>query len=61
MDLGFDPSTTLVMRHAWSETESLCSTIGTAAALTVENTKYGPKFRSWKPVSTPAVSRRISS
>ena len=61
MDLGFDPSTTLVMHHAGSETESLRSTIGAAAALTVEDTKYGPRFRPWKPLPTRAVSRRIAS
>jgi hypothetical protein len=51
--LGFDPSITLVMRHAGSETES--------AALTVEDTKYGPRLRPWKPLSTLAVSRKIAS
>jgi hypothetical protein len=59
--LGFDPSITLVMRHAGSETECLRSTIGAAAALTVEDTKYGPRLRPWKPLSTLAVSRRIAS
>ena len=59
--LGFDPSITLVMRHAGSETESLRHTIGAAAALTVEDTKYGPRLRPWKPLSTLAVSRRIAS
>lgn len=61
MDLGFDPSTTLVMRRVGSGTESLRATIGAAAALTVEDTKYGPEFRPWKPISTPAVRRRIAS
>ena len=61
MDLGFDPSTTLVMHHAGPETESLRSTIGAAATLTVEDTQYGPRFRPWKPISTPAVPRRIAS
>jgi hypothetical protein len=60
MDLGFDPNTTLVMRHAGSETECLRATIGAAAALTVEDTKYGPRLRPWKPISTPAVPRRIA-
>jgi hypothetical protein len=59
--LGFDPGIALVMRHAGSETECLRSTIGAAAALTVEDTKYGPEFRPWKPLSTLAVSRRIAS
>ena len=61
MDLGFDPTTILLMRHAGSETECLRSTIGVAAALTVEDTDYAPRFRPWKPISTRAVSRRIAS
>jgi hypothetical protein len=59
--LGFDPGITLLMRHAGSETECLRATIGAAAALTVEDTKFGPEFRHWKPLSTQAVSRRIAS
>ena len=59
--LGFDPGITLVMRHAGSETECLRSTIGAAATLTVEDTTYGPRLRPWKPLPTPAVSRRIAS
>lgn len=35
---GYDPKSTLVMRHA--------------GVLTVEETKYGPKLRRWKPLST---------
>jgi hypothetical protein len=58
--LGFGPGITLVMRYAGSETECLRATIGAAAALTVEDTKYGPEFRPWKPISTPAVPRRIA-
>ena len=61
MTSGFDPSTTLVMHHAGSETESLRATIGAAAALTVEDTTYGPRLRPWKPLPTRAVSRRIAS
>jgi len=59
--LGFDPGITLVMRHAGSETECLRSTIGTAAALTVEDTAYGPRLRPWKPLPTRTASRSIAS
>jgi hypothetical protein len=61
INLGLDPSITLLMHSTGSETESLRSTIGTGAALTVENTKYGPRLRPWKPFSTLAVPRRIAS
>jgi hypothetical protein len=59
--LGFGPGISLVMRHSGSDTVCLRATIGTAAALTVEDTQYGPRFRPWKPISTQAVSRRIAS
>jgi hypothetical protein len=61
MDLGFDPSISLMMHHSGSDTVCLRATIGAAAALTVEDTQYGPRFRPWKPISTQAVSRRIAS
>ena len=61
MDLGFAPSISLVMHHSGSDTVCLRATIGAAAALTVEDTQYGPRFRPWKPISTQAVSRRIAS
>jgi hypothetical protein len=61
MDLGFDPSISLVMHHSGSDTVCLRATIGAAAVLTVEDTQYGPRFRPWKPISTPAVPRRIAS
>lgn len=37
------------MRYAGSEVDSLRGKIGAAAALTVEETPSGPKFRSWTP------------
>jgi hypothetical protein len=61
IDLGFDPSINMVMRHAGSETDCLHATIGDAAALTAQDTKFAPEFRRWKPISTPAVRRRIAS
>jgi hypothetical protein len=39
---GVDPDTKIVMRHTGSETTSLRSTVGAAAALTVDES--GPKF-----------------
>jgi hypothetical protein len=58
---GYDPDITLIMRHAGSDTHSLSAKLETAAALTVEETPYGPKFRRWKPFSTLAVSPRNAS
>jgi hypothetical protein len=57
---GYDPKTTLILRHAGSETESLECRLATAAGLTVEETKYGPKLRRWKPLSTLAVAPRTA-
>ena len=57
---GYDPDTTLIMRHAGSGTNSLRAKLGTAASLTIEETDYGPKLRRWKPFSTLAVDLRIA-
>jgi hypothetical protein len=48
---GVDPNTILVMRHSGSQTDSLRARLGVAAGLTIEETKYGPKLRRWKPFS----------
>jgi hypothetical protein len=53
-------SITLVMRHAGSDTECLRAPLATAAALSVEETPYGPKLRRWKAIPTLAVAPRIS-
>jgi len=46
---GYPADAIMVMRHADSAFESLRSTIGTAARLTVENTEQGkPDFRPWR-------------
>lgn len=58
---GYDPDTTLILRHAGSETDSLRAELGTAASLTVEETAYGPRVRRWKPISTLAVRAGIAS
>jgi hypothetical protein len=56
--MGCRPSMKLVMRHDGSKTISLRSTIATAAALTVEETKFGPRFRPLTPISTLEASPR---
>jgi hypothetical protein len=57
---GYDPLSILVMRRTGSEIYCLRSVLATAAGLTVEETKYGPKLRRWKPLSTPAVAPRTA-
>jgi hypothetical protein len=57
---GYDPDTTLILRHAGSDTDCLRARLGTVASLTVEETPYGPKVRRWKPISTLAVAPRIA-
>jgi hypothetical protein len=57
---GHDYNTTLLLRHAGSDTDSLRVKLGTAASLTVEETGYGPQLRRWKPISTLAVAPRIA-
>jgi hypothetical protein len=57
---GHDCDTTLFLRHADSDTDSLRANLGTAASLTVEETKYGPRLRRWKPISTLAVAPKIA-
>lgn len=51
---GYDPDTTLILRHAGSETDCLRARLKKAASLTVEETVYGPRVRRWKPISTLA-------
>jgi hypothetical protein len=59
-DLGMDGAAVLVMRNADSNTECLRATIGVAAALTVEESGFGPVFRRHRtgsptPVEAPAM------
>ena len=56
---GYVPETILVMRHAGSVTYCLKSSLATAASLTVEDTKYGPRLRPWRALSTLEGARRI--
>ena len=57
---GYDPSVTLIMCHAGSDTAGLRAKLRIAATLTVEETDFGPKLRGWKPFSTPEGSSRIA-
>ena len=50
---GYSSSTVLVMRHSGSATDSLTTTIGEAAKLTVEEGPHGPQFRRYRPRHTP--------
>ena len=59
--IGYDPNTELTLRHAGSNADSLSARLGTAASLTVEETKCGPQFRRWKPIPALAVAPRIAS
>src|SRR5262245_45037284 len=45
---GVDPATPLTMRHERSSTDSLSSTVGKAAKLTVGE-EPSPRFRPWVP------------
>ncbi len=45
VEVGYDPDTTLVLRHEGSGTDSLQARLGTAASLTVEETPFGPRLR----------------
>jgi len=57
---GYDPSVTLIMCHAGTDTMSLRAKLGVAARFTVEETDYGPKLRCWKPISTLEGRSRIA-
>jgi hypothetical protein len=48
---GIDPAARVVMRHAGSATDALITTVGAAAALTVEEGDGVARFRPWKPFS----------
>jgi hypothetical protein len=45
---GADPSVLLVLRHSDSHADALKARIGTAAKLTVEESNFGPVFRSFR-------------
>jgi hypothetical protein len=50
-DLGYDPTTLLVMRHLGSDTDCLTAQIGAAAKLRVKEDRRGPRFVQWEPIS----------
>jgi hypothetical protein len=58
---GYDSDLSLVLRHKESKIDCLRVKLGTAATLSVEETKYGPKVRRWKPIPALAVTPRIAS
>jgi len=49
LDLGHDPTTVLVMRHAGSDTDCLTAQIGVAAKLRVKEDRGRPRFVPWEP------------
>ena len=49
IDLGYEPTTVLVMRHAGSDTNCLTAQIGVAAKLRVKEDRNGPRFALWEP------------
>jgi hypothetical protein len=49
LELGYDPSTILVMGHVGSPTECLRGRIGAAAELIVHETPWGPVFQKASP------------
>src|SRR5450759_1501882 len=54
LDLGYDPTALLVLRHAGSETDCLTAKIGAAAKLTVKEDRGWPRFVPWD-----ALPRRV--
>ena len=51
IELGHDPTTVLVMRHAGSDTDCLTAQIGAAAKLTVKEDRGRPRLVPWEPIS----------
>jgi hypothetical protein len=53
---GVDPATPIAVRHESAEYDSLRSTLGFAAGLTIEeNEKVGPRLARWKAFSRSDV------
>lgn len=55
---GVDPTTEFVMRHSSRTDDVLRATVGAAAALTVEETGRGPRFRKFRSYDAPATLSR---
>ena len=51
IDLGYEPTTVLVMRHAGSDTDCLTAQIGAAAKLRVKEDRGRLRFVGWEPIS----------
>jgi hypothetical protein len=58
--LGIAPETTIILRHAGSLTDSLRSTVGSAAELSVREDRCGPRFSAWKAMPLRAVEAPIA-
>ena len=59
---GANPTDIIAMRHAGSPHDALRSTVGGAAALTVEEgEKVGPRFVRWKAFSRSDVQAPVRS
>src|SRR5262249_8464752 len=50
LDLGYDPTAVLVMRHAGSDADSLTAQIGMAAKLRVKEDRRGLRIVQWEPI-----------
>jgi hypothetical protein len=63
---GYNPASTLEMRHAGSDTVALRAPLGKAAKLTVEEGPHGPRFVSFRTnpktrVAAPPIAPSIGS
>jgi hypothetical protein len=55
---GVAPGIRLVMRHAGADYDSLTTTVGVAAKLTVKETEHGPKFKRWTGTEPPPMREK---
>jgi hypothetical protein len=53
---GIAPERQIALQHAGSDHDALCSTVGAAARLTVQEGERAPTFRLWKPSPRAAGS-----
>jgi hypothetical protein len=54
---GVEPATPITMRHERTGTDSLISTVGKAAKLTVKE-EPSPRFRRWEPFKKSRIADR---
>jgi hypothetical protein len=60
LELGFQPSATVVMRSPGSTVDRLRASLGVAALLTVAEGRGAPRFRRWKPIPLREGSPQIA-